>query len=63
MRATDPTLTLYDMLRSLSTDMHQASTRPCQTCHDLTDKLGWPFGCYEYRALIKSSQPLTVGLR
>ena len=41
---------LSDFLRALSTDMHQASGRPCQTCRDLTSKLGYPFGCYEYQA-------------
>lgn len=51
VKATNPKLTLYDMLRALSTDMHQASTRGCQTCYDLTNKLGWPFGCYEMQAL------------
>ncbi len=53
MIPTDQKLTLYDMLHSLSTDMHEASTRPCQTCYDLTNKLGWPFGCYEYQAVRK----------
>lgn len=38
---------LYDLLRALSTDMHEASTRGCKTCRDLTAKLGYPFGCYE----------------
>jgi hypothetical protein len=32
-------------LRALNVDMHQASTRPCSTCSDLTEVLGWPFGC------------------
>ena len=41
---------LADFLHALSTDMHQASTRPCQTCYNLTSKLGYPFGCYEYQA-------------
>ena len=38
---------LYDLLRGLSIDMHMASTRPCETCRELTAKLGWPFGCYQ----------------
>lgn len=42
---------LYDLLRNLSTDMHQASNRPCKTCRDFTEKLGWPFGCYERQEL------------
>lgn len=40
-------LKLYDLLRLLSADMHMDSSRPCKTCRDLTEKLGWPFGCYE----------------
>ncbi len=42
------TLKLYGLLRNLSTDMHMVSSRPCKTCKDLTEKLSWPFGCYEY---------------
>jgi len=41
---------LYDLLRKLSTDMHQVSSRPCTTCRGLTEKLGWPFGCYQWQA-------------
>lgn len=40
---------LYDLIRALSADMHQTSNRPCQTCRELTEKLGWPFGCYEFQ--------------
>jgi len=32
-------------LRALNIDGHQWSSRPCQTCSDLTDVLGWQFGC------------------
>ena len=40
----------YELLRNLSTDMHMASNRPCKTCRQFTEKLGWPFGCYERQA-------------
>ncbi len=51
---------LYDLLRTLSTDMHQTSGRPCQTCHDLTEKLGWPFGCYERQARTAAGKTPTL---
>ncbi len=44
---------LYELLRNLSTDMHVASNRPCKTCRQFTEKLGWPFGCYERQAKTK----------
>ncbi len=47
---------LYDLLRNLSTDMHQASSRGCQTCRDMTEKLGWSFGCYELQERLRKSR-------
>lgn len=47
---------LYDLLRSLSTDMHMTSSRPCETCRDLTEKLGWKFGCYEWQEAQRQRQ-------
>lgn len=52
---------IYDLLRSLSADMHQGSTRPCKTCRDLTEKLGWPFGCYERQEMLKRRQEASDG--
>ncbi len=52
---------LYDLLRALSTDMHNTSTRPCKTCRDLTEKLGWPFGCYERQERSSVAAALTPG--
>ena len=47
-----------DALRSavmaLSTDMHEVSDRPCDTCHALTVLLKSPFGCYQLRARLTS---------
>lgn len=33
--------------RLIESDPHQWSTRPCQTCHQITAILGRPFGCYK----------------
>ena len=45
---------LRDWLRTLSVDMHQASTRPCPTCDPITKLLGEPFGCRSYEAQVRA---------
>jgi hypothetical protein len=36
-------------LRLVSNDMHNTSTRPCNTCRQVGRALGQPFGCYAYQ--------------
>jgi hypothetical protein len=47
-------------LKGLSLDMHTASMRPCPTCREMTELLGFPFGCYEYQAKRTPQPPQEV---
>lgn len=40
-----PSDQLEKALHALSKDMHGSSSRPCSTCRDMTNALGWNFGC------------------
>jgi hypothetical protein len=37
-------------LRALSSDMHDHSMRPCETCRRISTIMREPFGCYAYQA-------------
>lgn len=47
--ADEKLLTIEEAMIALSKDMHQASTRPCRSCRDVSRALGKNFGCYEKR--------------
>lgn len=56
--AANPTIdALRAVLDMWSNDMHQHSSRPCETCRVATKVMGKPMGCYAYQALFNRPKP------
>lgn len=54
---------LRDTLRLVSQDMHGTSTRPCDTCKQVTKAFGEPFGCVAFHKKVAAKRDARVNDR